>query len=176
MVAIEDFWKIDDFIKNKWGKHSYKFVDYCGLEPVRPMKCLGYFCTPKNSKTFASTGGDGVHFGLVNGQNNKGNLGPIVMTVPMAEDNNVIVAENLEEFFSLGYYVGWFALEQIVYNLDETIEYYSKPDEETSQKEHQFLELIKKEMPIQHLTLSKDRLVMLKKEYFNCLEIGNLGD
>ena len=110
-MTIENYWRIDDIIKDKWGKNAYKYIDYCGLEPVRPMTHFGYFCTPKNSKTFASTGGDGVHFGFVDVQGANSDSGPIVMTVPMAETNNVIVAEDLEEFFCIGYFVGWFALE-----------------------------------------------------------------
>ncbi len=176
MISIEDFWEIDDLITRKWGKDLYKHIDYCGLEPVRPMKHHGYFCTPKNSLTFAATGGNGVHFGLVNGYNNKGDLGPIVMTVPMADENNVIIAEDLHEFFSLGYYVGWFALEQIVYNLDGIIEYYSKPDKEMDPEESNFLELVRREMPIKHIALSANRLEELKREYFEKLEIRTLDE
>lgn len=171
MITIEDFYRIDDQIKATWGKNLYKYIDYCGLEPIRPMQCAGYFCTPKNSLTFASTGGDGVHFGIVSGSNNKVNAGPIVMTVPMADINNVVVAEDLEEFFSIGYYVGWFALEQILYDLEEAIEYFSKPDDEMSQKEIRFLDMVRKELSIKPVPLSKQRLKELEEMYFPVLKI-----
>jgi hypothetical protein len=174
MITIEGFWKIDDLIKAKWGKKAYKYINYCGLEPVRPPHNIGYFCTPKNSLTFATTGGDGVHFGIVNGINLKGNVGPIVMTVPMAQTNNVVVAEDLEEFFSIGYYVGWFALEQIVYDLDDAITHFSKSDEDMEKEALLFLEIIRKELTFNHIPLSKQRLNELERSYFERLEIDEL--
>lgn len=171
MITIEDFWAIDDLIKEKWGKKYYNFIYYCGLEPIRPMKNEGYFCTPKNSLTFASTGGDGVHFGMVEGLNLTGVLGPIVMTVPMTDNNNIIVAEDLEEFFSIGYYVGWFGLEQLAYDLEGTIEYFAKPDDDLSKEELLFLELIRDKLNISYKPLTKTRLYELKENYFDKLII-----
>jgi hypothetical protein len=170
MIKIQHFWEIDDHIKSKWGKKFYNHIDYCGLEPVRPLKHYGYFCTPKNSLTFASTGGDGVHFGFLD--RNNLNETPIVMTVPMSDNYNVIVAEDLEEFFSIGYYVGWFALEQLVYDQEETIEYFSKPDEETDDKELRFLGLIRDKFQTQHRPLTLERLDELKDKYFDQIEIS----
>lgn len=170
MVTIQQFWEIDDHIKSKWGKNYYNHIDYCGLEPVRPLAHFGYFCTPKNSLTFASTGGDGVHFGFLDSENL--NESPIVMTVPMSDSYNVVVAEHLEEFFSIGYHVGWFALEQLVYDQEETIEYFSKPDEETEENEIRFLELIRNKIQIQHMPLTLERLEELKEKYFDQIEIS----
>ncbi len=171
MVTIEDFWRIDDQIKATWGKKLYQHIDYCGLEPVRPLQHHGYFCTPTNSLTFAATGGDGVHFGIVTSSKQKEAVGPVVMTVPMADTKNVVVAENLEEFFSLGYYAGWFALEEIVYDLEGIIEYYAKPDAELTKQQTAFLEMIRKELPIQHIPLMKVRLNELEKAYLPLLKI-----
>ena len=80
------------------------------------------------------------------------------MTVPMSDIYNVIVAEHLQEFFSIRYYVGWFAMEQLVYDQEETIEYFSKPDEETDENEMRFLELIRDRFQIQHRPLTTERL------------------
>ena len=170
MITIQQFWEIDDHIKSKWGAKFYNHIDYCGLEPVRPLEHLGYFCTPKNSLTFASTGGEGVHFGFLD--KNKPNESPIVMTVPMSDTHNVIVAEDLKEFFSIGYYVGWFAMEQLVYDQEETIEYFSKPDAETDENEIRFLELIRDKFQIQHRPLTAARLEELKAKYFDQIEIS----
>ena len=173
MITIEDFWRIDDLIKAKWGRKFYQYIDYCGLEPVRPLVHDGYFCTPKNTLTFATTGGNGVHFGIITDTNSNETSGPIVMTVPMADTKNVVVAEDLNEFFSLGYYVGWFALEEIVYDLDETVDYFSKPDKEITQEKNAFLEIIRKEFTVHHIPLSKVRLDELEKTYLSILEIDN---
>ena len=171
MITIEDFWKIDDQIMAKWGKKFYQHINYCGLEPLRPLQHRGYFCTPKNSLTFAVTGGDGVHFGIVTGSKQKATAGPIVMTVPMAKTNNVVVAENLNEFFSIGYHVGWFALDELVYDPEWAIEYFAKPDAELTKQETAFLEMLRKELPIQHVPLLKTRLDELEKVYLPILEI-----
>ncbi|MDN5201961.1 hypothetical protein QQ008_11320 [Fulvivirgaceae bacterium BMA10] len=171
MIKIEDFWKIDDDIKRRYGKKWYNFVDYCGLNPVRPLENYNYSCTPKNSMTFAATGIDGVHFGIINKQKSEISSGPIVITVPIATKNNIVVAEDLDEFFSLGYYVGWLALEQLVYNFEDTISYYSKPDLELDAKEKAFLELISNELNINHIPLSRNRLKELDEKYFKLLEI-----
>ena len=169
MITIQQFWAIDDLIKAKWGKKFYNFINYCGLEPVRPMEHYGYFCSPKGSLTFAATGGDGVHFSFLDGENYGTN--PIVMTVPMSDTYNTVVAEDLREFFSIGYYVGWFALEQLVYDPEETVEYYSKPDDDMGADEIRFLELIRSQLNIQPLPLSLQRLEELKQQYFHLIEI-----
>lgn len=174
MITIKDFWRIDDQIKAKWGKKFYQHIDYCGLIPIRPLENRGYFCTPKNSLSFASTGGDGVHFGIITDSKQKDASGPIVMTVPMAHTNNVVVAEDLTEFFSLGYHVGWSALEQIVYDLDETIDYFSKSDAEITKEELLFLKIFREELSLKPTSLTKTRLSELEKLYFPMLEVGQL--
>ncbi|MGV3541363.1 MAG: hypothetical protein ACO1OQ_16225 [Rufibacter sp.] len=171
MMIINDFWRVDDLIKERWGKQAYKFVDYCGLYPVRPLINYNYFCTPKNSLTFANTGGNGVHFSILNLAFLGENAEPVVMTVPMASINNVIIAEDLEEFFSLGYHVGWNALEQIVYNIEETVTYYSQPDPEITYEQKAFLELIRHELPIKQKPLTQIRLKELEQKYLSKIEI-----
>jgi hypothetical protein len=75
------------------------------------------FTTPKNSLSFASTGGDDVHFGLVAVNGKFGDASPVVMTVPMAGDNpeelNFIVGETLRDFLCLGCERGFFDLEKL---------------------------------------------------------------
>lgn len=76
-----------------------------------------YRDTPANSTTFASTGGDGVHYGFLVDSEVEADDPPIVMTVPMNfERPNVIVGSNLKEFLSLGCRAGYFSLEQLVYD------------------------------------------------------------
>lgn len=104
--------------------------DAMHFEPVglilQDIKNEGYESTPKNSLVFASTGGDGVHFSFLcdNFPNEKS---PIVMTVPM-NDDNIIVGENLLEFLALGCRYGYFALEQLSYDRDETLSMLNKKE------------------------------------------------
>ena len=87
------------------------------LEPV-PER-WSYEATPRNSLTFASTGGDGVHYGVLT---DAGRPGPVVMTVPMNVDRpNLVVGADLRDFLSLGCHFGYFALEQLVYDFEKTV-------------------------------------------------------
>lgn len=75
-----------------------------------------YRTTPDNSVTFARTGGDGVHFGLLCLDHTNTADWPVVMTVPTNFDNpRVVVGATLHEFLCLGYHVGWFPIEQVSY-------------------------------------------------------------
>lgn len=82
----------------------------------------GYDSTPLNADTFAGTGGDGVHFSFLRLPEPHHNDLPIVMTVPMATNCNFIVGTDLVDFLSLGCTFGYFALEQLAYKYDQTID------------------------------------------------------
>lgn len=81
------------------------------------QRATRYWCTPKNTATFATTGGDGVHYGFLRLSDRELESGPVVMTVPMNGDEpNVIVGRDLHDFLCLGLYQSWFVLEQLVYD------------------------------------------------------------
>src|SRR5690349_5505060 len=48
-----------------------------------PLKNVGYRNTPLNTSTFASTGGDGIHYGLIHVGDQPTEQSPVVMTVPI---------------------------------------------------------------------------------------------
>ncbi|WP_276373723.1 hypothetical protein [Chryseolinea sp. H1M3-3] len=177
MISLEDFWRMDEIIVAKFGarfgKKLYNCVDYCGIEPVRHPD-EGYFCTPKNSRTFARTGGDGVHFGIITNDVGQGANKPIVMTVPMATRNNVVIAESLDEFFGIGCHVGWAALEQLVYDFEGTITYYSNQDDSLTKQQKTFLEIVREELKANHVPLTKDRLEELDDKYYKMLNIDSI--
>ena len=132
-----------------------------------------YASTPSNSATFASTGGDGVHFGFLFGDEFDVVEAPIVMTVPMNFDlPNVIVGGNLEEFLSLGCRTGYFSLEQIVYDPKSTIlelqtgEFY--PD--TTEDEIELLNLSSTEFDSRPWHHPEERLEQLRTQYHALLE------
>lgn len=82
----------------------------------------GYDQTRENCWTFAWTGGDGVHFSLLDTGAGVGNNSPVVMTVPMADEPNRIVGRSLRHFLGLGLHSGFFILEQLQYDFDDTVE------------------------------------------------------
>lgn len=93
-------------------------MDVLGLRLADDLEHGGYWCTPTNSVVFASTGGDGVHFSLLDTGSGFGDESPVVMTVPMAADPNWIVGEDLLDFLSLGIDSGYFVLESLAYGAD----------------------------------------------------------
>jgi|GEM_PF-3044639 len=94
-----------------------------GLILVTPPKRYGYPSTPLNSVTFAHTGGDGVHYGWLAIDGIKASDSPIVMTVPMAADEqqNIVVGSSFLDFLHLGCRDGYFALDQLAYDWDGTV-------------------------------------------------------
>ncbi len=88
-----------------------------------------YECTPLNCLTFASTGGDGVHFSIIKDLDQS----PVVMTVPMNfDEENLVIANSLYEFLCLGSHFGFFNLEQLSYNFETT----TNEIEQTNQSSH----------------------------------------
>lgn len=77
--------------------------------------------TPINCRTFACTGVGGTHFSLLvqDGGIYEGSL--VVMTVPDAMAQSMIVGENLRDFLSLGICRGFFCLDSLTGNVDRAM-------------------------------------------------------
>ncbi len=89
------------------------------IEPYGGTILYGPRMTPINTLTFARTGGDDVHFGMLATNGLYGDSSPIVMTVPIADENpeeaNFIVGENLHAFLCVGCTHGYGSLEELAY-------------------------------------------------------------
>lgn len=92
---------------------------YVGLileRPDAPDVFGGYINSPLNTASFASTGVDGTHFGVVY-TDDIAAATPVVMTVPMQfDDPNHIVGASLPEFLALGYLVSFASLDALAYD------------------------------------------------------------
>lgn len=66
----------------------------------------GYFCTPVDSFTIASTGSDGIHFALLTDFRlvKDLNKAPVIRITPMDSERVRLVARNLREFFCLHFF------------------------------------------------------------------------
>ncbi len=165
-----------DSAAKKFGVSAEGVFDPCGLIlNIPPVKDY-YWCTPKNALTFASTGGDGVHYSYLDDSSQTDGQTPIVMTLPCADQNNVIIAENFREFFALGYYVGWFALEQLVYQPQDAIEYFSKPDTDHANYTVDRLQFIREALAIRPGPPSLRRIDELRDRYYEMLVIPKLSE
>ena len=96
-------------------------ADRLGLLLNARLTGPAYDQTPRNCITFASTGGDGVHFSYLLAGEVPTDDSPIVMTVPMAGDPNRMVGRNLRHFLGLGRHSGYFMLEQLQYDYAGTV-------------------------------------------------------
>ena len=103
-----------------------------GMLLAPTLENCGYWCTPKNSLTFASTGGEGVHFSFLVQDGKVTESSPVILTVPAnafePDGANFVVAEDLRNCLRFGFHRGYFALEQLAYDRDLTLEAYSSPD------------------------------------------------
>jgi hypothetical protein len=95
----------------------------------------GYWCTPTNSLSFAWNGGGGTHFSFLVKDNVVHDRSPIICTVPEPGDQqNFIVGKNLNQFLSLGYYCGYFGLEQLAFDLDGTLQAFTRSNRKQNLK------------------------------------------
>ena len=120
--VLQQLWKLAGGDPTDAGSDWNDVFDPVGLILLAPPRNYGYWCTPLNSLTFATTGGDGVHYGLLSTNGEFTDFSPVVMTVPMCDTPNTIVAANLKEFLALGCRFGYFGLEQLVYDRHTTLQ------------------------------------------------------
>ncbi len=152
------------------GETVEKGLEYSGLLFWDDL--IRYDLTPTNSTPFASTGGDGVHYGTLD----LPDATPIVMTVPMMtepeDEGNRIVGETLHEFLCLGCEVGWFFLEQMVY---EPMEEFVRMMHDTYEREGYELEALAAMRKHFDLKLWDDipgRLAELREKYAGMIEVA----
>src|SRR5215211_8456906 len=143
--------------------------DPIGLILQLPPERWDYHCTPLNSVTFASTGGDGVHFGFLEVQGCASSL--VVMTVPMSDVNNFIVGESLFEFLCLGVRRGYFALEELAYDRERAILLNREVDEEMGSDEVRLLNLIQEEFKLEPWPEVEGHLRLLEQRFAASIRI-----
>lgn len=150
------------------------YFDYAGIIP-EPDENARYNPTPINTKVFSRTGGDGVHYSILELSEN---LQPVIMTVPMnfgspINSYNRILGENLNEFLSIGYYNGWFPIEQLCYDDKEAIEFYAGENMDEEYQNHgdfQFVKKLRERLKYNHVPLNNKRLKELEHKYFHQLK------
>jgi hypothetical protein len=106
-----------------------------GLILDRRLEQSRYSCTPINVRTFANTGGEGVHFSFIVRDGLVRENSPVVVTIPTL-GVNFIVGETLFDFLCLGVHRGFFALEQLAYKEQLTLEVFMNPDWQPTESWH----------------------------------------
>ena len=150
--------------------------DAAGLIWVAPPRHHGYDATPRNSVTFAHTGGDGVHYGWLDLPGGEPDSAPIVMTIPCAMDanQNIVVGESLRDFLHLGCRYGYFALEQLAYDWDGTVEELEKKrvDPDALPEKLAKLNQLTKHFALSPWSNPRDRLIELRDRFAHLIVVG----
>ena len=183
-VTLDDLVAIDTRAAEQFPSNSDAGLGRLGLILIHDQPRYDYASTPKNATSFATTGGAGAHFSFVDDGTVELHRRPIVLTVPMSFGNeNFIVGESLHDFLCLGYYRGYFALEQLAYYYDTTIDAFSSPDWQATEEWHHSVGFIlddyeKKVLGylIEQLDLSpwadvRGKLTRLKASHFSKLQL-----
>lgn len=91
-----------------------------------------YWCTPTNSLSFGTTGGDGAHFSFLLSDNAITDRTPVIISVP---DNfgspkcaNVVLGRGFEDFVRLGLHCGYFAMAQFAFDAKNALKHYARTD------------------------------------------------
>jgi hypothetical protein len=116
MADVERLWRLAQSLALPPSRNAAWVFEPVGLILHEPsaLQAWEYETTPANGLTFASTGGDGVHFSVLGVEGD--GAGVVVMTVPMAFDNpNHVVGASVSEFLALGCRTGYFTLEALAY-------------------------------------------------------------
>jgi hypothetical protein len=169
MTVLDQLWALAVHVAASSEVEVDLLFGECGLFLVPPLERWEYFCTPLNTLTFATTGGDGVHYGLLQMPGFACDEQPIVMTVPMGNHSNLVVAESLEEFLGLGYFVGWFSLEQLAYDASDAVSYFAQADAEASPEKEEELSILRDALQIRYTALSLKRIQHLNVKYLSLL-------
>jgi len=99
-----------------------------GLLLMRDLPNFGYPCTPTNSRSFAHTGGEGVHFSFLVSNDEINEESPILLTIPAAPKSpTFLVGETLLDFLCLGIQRGFTALENLGFLYEDTVKAYGNP-------------------------------------------------
>lgn len=177
IIGLEEFRTVvDELVIETRNEFPHLYFDHAGIIPEYDEKAA-YNCSPTNTKVFARTGGDGVHYSILEISEE---IQPVVMTVPMnfggsMRDYNWIIGENLNEFLSIGYYNGWFPIEQLCYGKKAIIDFYSTENmDEDFQKsaDIQFIKKLMNKWELVHVPLNIERLDQLADKYFQYLEFN----
>jgi hypothetical protein len=183
---LEKLWLIAESEAERKDAQPKFVFDPIGLILIRPLKQEEYDSTPVNSIAFASTGGEGVHFSLLQIYEEVSHESPVVMTVPMNYGNeNLIVGSSIWDFLCFGCEVGFSFLELLTYgdSKSDAVYWLTHPEEwlaslrnnpETSLRIDDImnlLNLLRSEFDLRPWENIEENLQSLGEKYFSLLEL-----
>lgn len=113
-MGLSRLWALADRVAAERNTEAGEVFGAVGLYLAPRLETTDYEATPKNARTFAWTGVDGIHFSLLFVDGRVQDTSPVVMTVPgMFGSENLVVGQDLGDFLALGAMAG-FDLEGLV--------------------------------------------------------------
>ena len=113
--TLRKLWQLSGTPLDSAAPEWHGYFDPVGLILHGQLANNRLWDAPSNSVTFASTGGDSVHYDLLDVGDGITDDSPVVMTVPFSDTLHTVVGENLLEFLRLGCCAGYFTLEELAY-------------------------------------------------------------
>lgn len=145
----------------------------------------GYWCTPINSLSFGSTGGDGAHFSFLILNNEITDNTPVIISVPdnfgCPENANVVLSRNFVDFVRLGLHCGYFSMAQFAFDAEDALKHYSRTDWEDSgswfpSDNHRVVaEFIATRLNLKRLAYSSDEFAELQAQFKPLLRFKKVG-
>jgi hypothetical protein len=157
------------------NKNNYPGLSELGLIFSDPIDSSRYdWCTPHNCRTFAHTGGDGIHFSFLIVDGAITDQSPVVVTDPSACGESAILGETLREFMCLGVYQGYGAISEVGGGLDVLLaKYLNPPDPGSScpdERMRKMLEFLRDRLDL-HPWTDRDRIRVLQEKYKKLLKL-----
>lgn len=175
-VSLEELWALAEAEATKRGAEADYVFGEIGLFLEMPAKYAGYYPTPTNTSTFARTGGDYVHYGLMQVGDALTDASPVVMTLPFSDNHNVVVGESLWDFLCLGCEVGYFGLEQLAYQRQKTLDLLERADHperfETTMERRDLLAVLTQAFALKPWEAVEARLDLLHQKYHGLLKLS----
>ena len=175
-ASLLALWELADELGDRALTDPLYVLDPVGLLLVRPLERWDYDRTPLNSLTFAQTGEEGVHFGLLELEDADLASAPVVMTVPDAGDeSNIVIAGDFDEFLAIGAISGWFVLGRLAEEPDDALERLATPDPDPWAESEQLLAQIREALSIEPAPLTHKRLEELRLKYGTAVIVEDDG-
>lgn len=167
-ITPADLWDFAKQLAAEDGSEWEVALDSIGLLHVTDFP--SYDVTPTNCKVFATTGGNGTHFAILDTPGS-----PIVMVVPMAFDRpHTVVGGDLREFLCLGCECGYFGLEQLAYDWIDTSEWIKDPQSSKQYPEElRLLSALRQRFRLEPLADPYKLLKELRRQYRDCIVVTN---
>ncbi len=173
-TSLEKLWTLAQIEADKSSAKPEYVLGEIGLFLEIPIHNEGYYPTPVNTSTFASTHGDSVHYGLMHIDGEVTDSSPVIMTVACnyGGQTNFVLGEYLVDFLCLGCEVGYFSLEELAYRRNDFIDYLSHPDrEECEADDQELLDVLRQSLSLKPWGGVQERLEQLHEKYHGLLEL-----